>query len=332
MSLGLEPSPHSIIPATTVATCALGGLDMALGRVLLVVNPAAKHGETARLLPALKQQTRGLADVHIAISAGPRHGFDIARTAEGFDAVVAVGGDGTAHEVLNGLMEHDPAARPLFGIVPTGSGNDYARTLGMSDHLETALRQLATGKRIRVDLGCCNGMWFGESVAVGLDARVTAKAVELKAATHLSGLRLYLRSLLYVLANEYYPVHARVSFDDEEPFATEMLILAATNGPTYGGGFRITPGALFDDGLLDICRIDMMPKAAAYARLPFVVAGRHTRMGPVHMRRATRITVTADTPFEGQIDGEVLFASSYAIDVVPAALEVIVPSAAELAR
>ena len=299
---------------------------MSLGRALLIVNPAAKHGETAKLLPAVARIIGSSAtDVEIAVSAGPRHALDLAKAGVGFDAIVAVGGDGTAHEVLNGVMEHPAETRPLYGIIPTGSGNDYAHTLGMSDDLTTALLQLATARRKRVDLGRCNGMWFGESVAVGLDARVTAKAVELKATTQLSGIALYLRALLFVLKHQYYPHKVVVQYDDEPPFETEMLICAATNGPTYGGGFKITPDSVVDDGLLDICRIDMMPKAEAYLRLPFVIVGKHTGMKPVHMSRARRVTVVAEKPFEGQIDGEVLFENAYDIEVVPGALEVLVP-------
>jgi YegS/Rv2252/BmrU family lipid kinase len=303
---------------------------MSLGRALFIVNPAARHGETAKLLPAIQRLTdTAVAEVEIAVSAGPRHAFDLARAAEGFDAIIAVGGDGTAHEVLNGIMEHAEERRPLYGIVPTGSGNDYARTLGMSDDLSTALRQLATGRVISVDLGRCNGSWFGESVAVGLDARVTAKATELKATTKLAGIALYLRALLYVLSNQYYSHRVVVQYDDESPFETDMLIIAATNGPTYGGGFKITPDSAFDDGLLDVCRIDMMPKAEAFVRLPFVIVGKHTTMRPVHMARAKRITVVADKPFEGQLDGEVMFEAAYDICVVPAALRVLVPAEQE---
>ena len=99
-----------------------------------------------------------------------------------------------------------------------------------------------------------------------------------------------------------------------------------TNGPTYGGGFRITPDSVLDDGLFDVCRIDMLPKAEAFARLPFVVLGRHTKMRPVHMRRAKRVTVVSDKPLEGQIDGEVMLETAFDIQIVPSSLNVIVPA------
>jgi YegS/Rv2252/BmrU family lipid kinase len=297
---------------------------MSLLRTLFIVNPAARHGETRRLLPMLERALPDPSSGQIQVSAGPRHAFDLARTACGFDSVVAVGGDGTAHEVLNGVMAHAEVGRPVFGILPTGSGNDLAHTFGMSDNPTTALLQLSSAVHKRIDLGLCNGVWFGESVSMGLDARVTAKAVQLKISTGLSGLNLYLRALMEVLRTQYYGHHVTIAFDDEEPFETDALIVAVTNGPTYGGGFKITPDSTNDDGLLDICRIDVLPKAQAYARLPFVVLGKHTRMKPVHMRRARRVTVLADAPMEGQIDGEVMLGSAYDISIVPDAATVLV--------
>jgi len=161
---------------------------------------------------------------------------------------------------------------------------------------------------------------------MGLDARVTVKAVELKVTTGLSGLPLYLRALIHVLNNQYYAQSVVIQYDDEPPFETDALIVAVTNGPTYGGGFKITPDALFDDGLFDICRIDNIPKAEAFMRLPFVVIGKHTKMRPVHMSRGKRLTVVSETPFEGQIDGEVMIESAYDIQIFPAAMTVIVPA------
>jgi YegS/Rv2252/BmrU family lipid kinase len=300
---------------------------MTLGNTLLIVNPAARHGETRKLMPVIERLMDGVTNYAIEISAGPRHAMDLARTANGFDSIIAVGGDGTAHEVINGVMTHDERLRPAFGVVPTGSGNDYAHTLGMSDDLSTALRQIAKGKRVPVDLGLCNGVWFGESVSVGLDARVTAKAVELKVSSGASGLALYLRALMFVLNKQYHSHKVAVQYDDEEPFETDMLILAATNGPTYGGGFKITPDSVYDDGLLDTCRIDALPRAQAYLRLPFVIVGRHTKMKPVHMKRAQRVTIVSERPFEGQLDGEVMLENAYDIQVVPGAMEAIVPIA-----
>ncbi len=298
---------------------------MALGRALAVVNPAAKHGLAAQMLPVLQRLLGGVASVRFAETSSPQHAMRIAEEAEGFDTVIAVGGDGTVHEVTNGIMRRDPANRPALSVIPTGSGNDYARTLGISFDLPTAVRQIATGERRNVDIGLCNGTWFNNSVAVGLDARVTAKAVEMKVRTGWSGLPLYLRALMWVLFNQFYSHPLRISFDGAEPVDLDALLIAMTNGPTYGGGFFITPDSVPTDGLLDVCMIDPMPLPETLARLPFVIVGRHTGMKPVHMSRHASVVIECAEPIEGQIDGEVTLERRYEVETRAGELAVILP-------
>ncbi|MBA4370305.1 MAG: diacylglycerol kinase [Coriobacteriaceae bacterium] len=296
-----------------------------LGHTVAIVNSAAKHGVTARVLPAVKRLLDGVADVEFVETDSPRHALEIARDAAGFDTVIAVGGDGTVHEVLNGIMARPETDRPALTIIPTGSGNDYARTLGISFDLPEAVRQIASGERKRVDVGLCNGIWFNNSVAVGLDARVTAKAVEMKVTTGWSGLPLYLRSLFFVLFNQYHSHELRVTFDGGEPADLDLLIVAMTHGPTYGGGFFITPDSVPDDGVLDVCVIRSIPLAEALWRLPFVILGKHTRMRPVTMSRHTSVLIESAEPVAGQIDGEVLLDTRYEVTTYPGGLEVVVP-------
>ncbi len=298
---------------------------MTVGRRLAIVNPAAKHGATGRQLPAIKELLGAGQDVEILASDRPEHAREIAASAEGFDTILAVGGDGTVHEVLNGLMARDQSARPALGVIPTGSGNDYARTLGVSFDLSTAVRQVMSGVAERVDIGIVNDVYFANSAAIGLDARVTAKAVDMKVSTGWSGLPLYLRSLFYVLFNQFYSHPVTLQFDDEDPHERTLLLIAMTNGPTYGGGFFITPTAVRDDGLLDVCVFDEVTLFGALWRLPFVIVGRHEGMRPVHMSRHARVRLWSERPIEGQIDGEVTLSTHYDVRVLPQALTVIVP-------
>jgi YegS/Rv2252/BmrU family lipid kinase len=215
--------------------------------------------------------------------------------------------------------------RPALALLPTGSGNDYRRTLGISPNLSTAARQLVGGIRASVDIGVVNGTYFANSVAVGLDARVTAKAAELKTTTGWSGIMLYLRALMIVLFRQFHSHPVLLSIDGAAPVERDLLLIAATNGPTYGGGFKITPHARNDDGLLDICIIDKVSLPGALMRLPFVVVGHHGWMRPVTLERHTSVRIESAVPIEGQIDGEITLASTYEISVLPDALDVIVP-------
>jgi len=291
---------------------------------LLIVNPTARHGETERLIPVVEQLLANMAhETVLTTHAG--HAAEVASSAGDYDLVVACGGDGTVHEVLNGLMVHPAETRPALGLLPTGSGNDTRRTLGVSRDLSQAALELVTGERRRFDVGVCNGVYFNNSFAAGLDAKVTAKAVEYKVTTGRSGLWLYLSALLHVLISDLTSFPLTVSFDGQPAQSIDTLILAATIGRTYGGGFLITPDALPDDGMLDVCMIDPMRLPEALARLPFVIAGKHTGMRPVHMSRHASIVIECDSPVPAQIDGEVLMEQRYEIEILPAAIECVVP-------
>lgn len=298
---------------------------MSHGRTLVIANPAARHGEAGKLIPVIGQLLTNLPhDMRITEAMG--HAAEIAAGAADYDLVVAAGGDGTAHEVLNGLMRLSEGSRPALGLLPTGSGNDTRRTLGISTDLTQAALELATGERRRFDVGRCNGLYFNNSFAAGLDAKVTAKAVEYKVTKNRDGLWLYLSALLNVLFTDLESFPLQIRFDGADTAEkTDTLIVAATIGPTYGGGFFITPDAIPDDGLFDVCMIDPLGLPEALARLPFVITGKHTRMKPVHMSRHAKLVIDCDRRVPAQIDGEVLLESHYEIDILPGAIECIVP-------
>lgn len=296
---------------------------MTSSRMLLIVNPEARHGETGPLVPVIRQLLQS-ASYDIVITSHMGHASEIAREAEGYDVIVAVGGDGTVHEVLNGIMAR-PEPRPALGLIPTGSGNDTRRTLGVPEDMAEATLTLISGARRRFDIGRCNGTYFNNSFAAGLDARVTAKAVEYKTTTRRAGLWLYFTALIHVLLNELYPHHVRISWDGAEPVEDDILALATTIGPTYGGGFKITPDAIPDDGLLEVCIIDPLSLPQALMRLPFVVLGKHTGMKVVRMSRRTSVVIDSADPMPAQIDGEVMVDRRFEVEIVPDAIECIVP-------
>lgn len=297
---------------------------MGLGRVLLIANPAARHGETEQLIPVVEQLLAAVPhDTRRTEHMG--HAAEIAAQAAGYDTIVAVGGDGTVHEVLNGIMTMPAETRPALGLIPTGSGNDTRRTLGISSDVSRAVLELTSGEAKAFDIGVVNGIYFNNSFAAGLDAKVTAKAVEYKLTKRRSGLWLYLTALMHVLLHDLNAFAMRISFDGAEPVTIDTLILAATLGRTYGGGFFITPEADPTDGLFDVCMIDPLGLAEALLRLPFVVTGKHTRMKPVHMSRHRTLVVECDSPLPAQVDGEVLSEKCYEVSILPAEITCIVP-------
>jgi YegS/Rv2252/BmrU family lipid kinase len=308
-------SPH----ATTK-----GPATMAQARHLIIVNPQAKHGEGTKLTPVIEKLLATLPHDMVETTS-PGHAVEIAASAAGYDVVVAVGGDGTVHEVLNGLMRHPAESRPALAVLPTGSGNDTCRTLGIPFDVSEAAMLLATGRRRRYDVGSCNGIFFNNSFAAGLDAKVTAKAVEYKVTKRRSGLWLYLTALLHVLFKDLDAYDITLGFDGATAQPARTLIIAMTNGATYGGGFKITPDADPTDGLFDVCMIDELGLLEALRRLPFVITGKHTKMPVVHMSRHSSALISSDVPLPAQLDGEVLLERRYEIEMLPGAIECIVP-------
>lgn len=293
-------------------------------KTLLIVNPAARHGETSKLVPVIEHLLLNLPH-ELVLTEGAGHATELAAAAVDYDLVVAAGGDGTMHEVLNGLMRHAAETRPALGLLPTGSGNDTRRTLGVPEDLTKASLVLSTGELRRFDVGVCNGTYFNNSFAAGLDAKVTAKAVEYKVTKQRDGLWLYLTALLNVLFTDLHSHRLSISFDGEEARDYDTLIIAMTQGRTYGGGFLITPDADPTDGLFDVCMIDPLGLPEALIRLPFVIAGKHKNMKPVHMSRSFSAVIESDRPLPAQIDGEVLVASRYEVTMLPGAIECLVP-------
>jgi YegS/Rv2252/BmrU family lipid kinase len=298
---------------------------MAQVRHLIIVNPQAKHGEAERLGPVIETLLANVPHDTVWTTA-PGHATEIAAGAARYDVVVASGGDGTVHEVLNGLMRIGAAERPALAVLPTGSGNDTCRTLGIPFDLTEAAALLSVGRLRRYDVGLCNGLYFNNSFAAGLDAKVTAKAVEYKVTKRRSGLWLYLTALLHVLFKDLGAFQLDVAFDGGPAVYSETLIVAMTNGATYGGGFRITPEADPTDGLFDVCMIDPLGLGEALWRLPFVIMGKHTKMRVVHMSRHTSAVIDCAVPLPAQIDGEVLFERRYEVTVLPSAIECVVPA------
>lgn len=299
------------------------------GKVLLIANPAAQNGAGAAAADraaTLLRAALGPDAVVLAKTAGPRHASEIAERAEGCATVLALGGDGIIHEAVSGLMRRPANARPAFGIVPAGSGNDYARTLGMSRKVDEACEQLLAAEPHAVDLGRVNGHWFVETLSFGLDAAIALDTVERRKRTGRTGAVLYAEAGVDQLLHHLDARRYTVSFDGGEPTSGESITFAVQIGPSYGGGFKICPDARIDDGLLDVC-IAHPPIGVAGAAFVFALAksGRHTRFRQMELRRASTLRVEFDEAPPAQMDGEVIGGRTFDVAVEPRALAALMP-------
>lgn len=299
------------------------------GTTLLIANPAAQNGNGAaaaeRAVSLLRAQL-GEDAVVLVRTAGPRHASEIAERAEGCSAVIALGGDGVIHEVAGGLMRRPAAQRPVLGAIPVGSGNDYARALGISGKVDEACTQLLAAEARPVDVGRVNGRWFVETLSFGLDAAIAIDTVERRVRTGRTGTALYMESGIDQLLHHLKLYRYHASFDGGEPVEAESVMFAVQIGPYYGGGFKICPDARIDDDLLDVC-IAHPPVGVARALYIFLRAkdGKHVRFKQVELRQCRSLHIEFDEAPPAQMDGELIEGSTFDISIESGALRVLVP-------
>ena len=272
---------------------------------ILLVNPTAGHGRAGRLASRRRPRS-GERSRRLSGSIRPRPGaaVGIVRQAveQGAARILVLGGDGTLHEAANGLLQAQVAERPPLGIIPAGTGNDFAKLCGTATHSpEVAVDRLARGRVVRLDVGEGWGEYFLNSIGVGFDAEVAHRLARMK---HGRGLPAYLLTVFRTLASrETFEAEVEAGADS---FRDRLLLLEVGNGPVVGGGFRITPHARPDDGQLDICAIQDMPIPMILLKLPLVMLGRHLGLRQVRHFRCRQLVIrSAAGPLRAQFDGEI---------------------------
>jgi len=292
-------------------------------KIKLVLNPIANHGRSLQQAADL----RSLMINHNADWAGteyPGHATDLARQAgeQGYDLVVALGGDGTVHEVVNGLMQVPPESRPALGIVPLGSGNDFAHILGMPADPGEALLSAVNGQPHSLDVGSvCDENnrleYFNNTIGMGFDSVVNMYTRKI---TIIHGLLMYFVALILTIFRSFDPIDLHVE-TDQETWDLHSLMLAVGNGPREGGGFIITPDARLDDGLLNYVTIKKISRLMMLWLVPEVMRGTHGRFKQVRMGTFRRMSVTSQQPLYIHCDGEIY--AGFGTDVRKLAIQIL---------
>jgi diacylglycerol kinase family enzyme len=254
------------------------------------------------------------------------------------DTVVALGGDGLIHEVVGGLMELPAERRPRLAVIAMGSGNDFARTIGAAlNKPARAIEGIVKGVERPYDLGLVDAgtpqaTYYAETLSFGLDAAIALDTTDRRdEGTKQHGAGLFATSGLHILSQAHSGWPYRLSYVDARGTSHSVegieVMLALQAGPTYGGGFPITPAASPTDGLLDLCySVDVPSVPITLGLFGLVRLGRHTRSRHLALDRFSH----AEVSFPGeepptQVDGERLTGSEHSIDVCPAALRVVFP-------
>ncbi len=288
-------------------------------KTCFVFNPAAGPSRRRDLPDLVARHFGPLAAGGYVIrpTEGPGHAVALAAAAaaEGFEVVVAVGGDGTVNEVGRGLL----GTAAALGIVPLGSGNGLARHLKVPLGLPAALRRLAAPAFSRIDVGRINGRPFFCTAGLGFDAHVAQHFARAGS----RGLSTYLRVTLREY-RRYRPVAVQVELNGRA-LATDCYVLAFANASQYGNNVYIAPRADLRDGLLDVCLIDALPVGRAVRVSLAMALGNLPETKAADYYRSAQVRVTAAAPLGFHADGDyVAHTTEFAVELLPLALAVAV--------
>lgn len=297
----------------------------------VILNPIADLGNGLKYLDTIQALTQAHDEVDIVLSERPGHAEELAAAAieEGYELLVAAGGDGTVHEIVNGIMNSGQDGIKL-GVIPLGSGNDFAYALGISNDVPTAVQNIYRGQTRVVDLATVEDdkgrlRYFENNMGVGFDANVVIRTAEI---TRVRGFAKYMLAVLTTIAFDFQPYHVHVRFDQEE-IEQDVVFLYLGIGTRGGGGFLLTPDAVQDDGLIDSCTVEMLGRIKALTLINSATNGTHVDTPYVDMRQSRTILIRSPNAMPIQIEGEVYARAEddirqLIITSLPAALEVIV--------
>jgi len=307
-------------------------------RLKLILNPASDRWHTKDRSKSLREliehQARESYELVWATTERPRHATALAKSAgdEGFDVVVVVGGDGTVHEVVNGLMQIPADRRPKLGIIPVGSGNDFAYNLGFSHDVEESVPCLFGNKTRIIDVGTITDHtgrmeYWNNTVGLGFSGAVNLASRQLK---RLRGFLLYLVAVLQTILFKPQALAATMRIDDQPPLERGIAMLSICNGPREGGGFPVAPDAVMDDGLITYTIMRKVNRLQMLYFLPIVMSAAHMRYQKFFQGgTAKHLSVTTDKTMAIHTDGEV-FGSWEAgicevnVSIIPSALQVLI--------
>jgi diacylglycerol kinase (ATP) len=297
----------------------------------IILNPKADLGHGAEFIEIIRNEVRSLGSADVVLSERPRHAIALTEEAidDGFDVLVAAGGDGTINEVVNGIMSSKKEGIRL-GIIPIGTGNDFAHSMGIKNDIPSAVKNIFNDRTRWVDVGLMEDdkghrRYFVNNMGVGLDANVIIRTQEI---TRLRGFPKYLAAVLTALAKDYKPLHLHVRYDQEE-VKQEVLFLYMGVGTRGGGGFLLTPDALHDDDLIDSCTVPMLGRLRIASLINAATKGTHVHTPYPQMRQNREIVINSVEAMPVQIEGEIFAVPDDGIHQImvsslPAALEVIV--------
>ena len=297
----------------------------------LIVNPVAGAGKTAKKWPHIKQLLKNIG-LHFEhdITEAPGHAIELAKSAisKGYKLIVSVGGDGTINEIVNGMYATGEIKDVELGIIGTGTGSDYIRTIGVSKYYQESCQHLLNPTKISVDLGIVESIGkqqFGKRIfanfaGLGFDAEVVRTTT--KKFKSLGGKPAYLMGLLNTFATyKNHSVHLTIDGNKED---RKICTIVMSNGKYGGGSMLIAPEADPADGLFDVLAIGDISKLDLLWSLPRIYRGTHLTHPKVTLVKAKEIIIYPEGKMSIQADGELLGEAPARFTILPSVLRVLV--------
>jgi diacylglycerol kinase (ATP) len=289
---------------------------------VFIINPVAGNGFANALKPELEKMIhKYAADALVVYSEKPGHAAQLASqyADNGSKYIIGVGGDGTLNEIASGLLHKKNVT---IGLVPAGTGNDFIQILGFPNrfeekHWEVLFEKNATS----MDVGLCNGLPFLNGMGLGFDAQVAAENYTEPGKVKKGGKYKYIYHILKTLL--LYKEKRMTVLSAETRHETDCFINTVSIGRRFAGGFFLTPKAIANDGLLDVCMIEKLSLRERLMILPKVPKGTHLQNKKVNYYQTDRIEIefTHEVPFH--LDGEIHFSKHFDISILPGAVNII---------
>ncbi len=290
-------------------------------RFCLIANPTSGNGNGKIYLERAKQllDARGI-NYAVKETQYPNHATKLAKEAvdEGFDVIVAVGGDGTLHETAMSVVHTDR----ILGLLPCGTGNDYARPLGIPTNAEAAIEILINGENRVVDAGEANDTVFFNIAGYGFDVDVLDYTEQFKPKCRKGETAYRLGCLKAVLGLKLR--RSTLTFPDGT-IERNVLMAAAGVGTHFGGGMNVLPESDMSDGLLDVCIAHDVNRITVLGLLPKFIKGKHVGLKCITYRKATEVSVVCDPVSRIEVDGERMDGTPVTFRVLPGALKIRAP-------
>lgn len=306
-------------------------------QILVIYNPTAGHGRARNHWPAIEtalQKSR--VNFEVAATSAPLEAVTLARQAVGkYDVVVGVGGDGTIHEIVNGLLKASGESETIpLGVIPLGNGDDFAKMIPPEASIgekpfdwQVAVNKIIQGKTRLIDVGRIradhskvevnvSSHYFVNIMDVGFGAQTVVNLGTIPKI--LKGMSAYMAAVFKTLI--YYPsLRLNIQLDDEPPFEQVTTMAAIANGRCFGNGFWVCPNAAVDDGILDVIVVEGIGRLTILGLIPKLLNGTHMNEPVVKMYRAQRVTLESKEPLVVEADGEIPYIETchLEIDILP---------------